>query len=213
MKLIQSYNPIQIGAGFATLDGLRQYLSESYAVHSALVRDGKASGYKMYTNARGAELIGDLFAPADIEIVVFPVIRYDQIPFIGKFIVQRLQTSAYLHIDLDATLLAMPAPADMYCEKYRSAILSTEATILKIDIMRIRQVPCSSIIGFTDMTFRDAYLARVMEKIASFPRDFLITYELCWNLEETLLEEMRIAQNKTVSICPESEHLYFKVMR
>jgi hypothetical protein len=213
MKLIQSYNPIQAGAGFATVDGLRQYLAESYAVHKALVRDGAASGYKMYTSVRGAEVIGDIFEPGDIEIITFPVIRYDQIPFIGKFVAQQMQTGEYLHIDLDATLFAMPAPADMYCEKYRAAPLGTEASVLGINIRHIRQVPCSSIIGFSDMAFRDAYLSRVMDKIASFPRNFRVTYELCWNLEETMLEEMRIAQNKSVSICPESEHLYFKVMR
>lgn len=208
MKIIQSFNTFggdRLTAGWKTRRAMLAYLAGAYAAH-------KQTGipYTMYTDKEGAEVIAPIVDSADIVIVDFPIIRNDTILYSGKYFAQSLQTEAYIHIDIDATLFSLPEPADVYCEKKRFANLGRESFYFDIDCMGIRDIPCSGLLGFTDIAFKDAYIAAIYAKIAGLPESVEMTYEMCWNLEEVLLQRMILDQSKTLAVCTDSHHNYFK---
>lgn len=208
MKIIQSLNTFggdRLTAGFKTRRAMLAYLSGAYAAHKAL-----GIPYTMYTDKAGADLMSGTVAGADIMVVDFPIIRNDTILYSGKYFAQSLQAEEYIHVDIDATLFSLPEPADVYCEKKRFADLGRESYYLNIDCTGIRDIPCSGLLGFSDIAFKDSYIAAIYARLADLPEHLEMTYEMCWNLEEVLLQRMILDQSKTLAVCTDSHHNYFK---
>lgn len=208
MKIIQSLNTFggdRLTAGFKTRRAMLAYLSGAYSVHKSL-----GIPYMMYTDDAGADMLSGTVAGEDITVVDFPIIRNDTILYSGKYYAQQIQTEAYLHVDIDATVFALPPEADVYCEKKRFANLGYESSFLNINCAGIRDIPCSGIIGFSDMAFKDSYIAQIYARLAALHESVVMTYEICWNLEEVLLQRMILDQSKTLAVCPDSHHQYFK---
>lgn len=206
MHIIQSYNTFggdRLTAGFSTRRAMLAYLATSYTAHKSI-----ASQYTMYTDAHGYDIIKSVIAVDDITVIDFPIIRHDTIIFAGKYHAQQLHTAPYLHVDIDATLFAMPDKADVYCERSRYANLGREASLLNIDCTDISCIPCSAIVGFSDIAFKDAYIAEIYARIASLAESTIMSYEMCWNVEEVLLQRMILDQQKSIAVCPDSHHLY-----
>ena len=208
MKIIQSLNTFggdKLTAGFRTRRAMLAYLSGAYASHKSL-----GIPYMMYTDEAGADLIAGTVASEDITVIEFPILRQDSILYSGKYHVQQLQTDPYIHVDIDAAVFSLPAETDVYCEKKRFANLGREASYFEIDCYGIRDIPCSGIIGFSNIEFKDQYIAAIYAKLADLPEHVEMTYEMCWNLEEVLLQRMIIDAGWSLATCPDSHHQYFK---
>ena len=204
MKVIQSFNTFEgerMTAGFKTKRAMLDYLSESYEIH-------KHYDYMMYTDIHGAELLKKVIAENHITIIDFPLIARDRIPYIGKFIAQIHQTKPYIHVDIDAKLLVLPINhADVYCEKLEGRSFGYEVADLEINTSGINEIPCSALIGFTDMHFKDLYINEVYKLIELSSKIHGLNYKHCWAIEEVKLAEMILTYKKTVS-ATKNEHLH-----
>ena len=204
MKVIQSFNTFggeKKTAGFKTKRAMLEYLSESYDVH-------KNYNYMMYTDIHGAGLLKSIISDNHITVVDFPIIARDRIPYIGKFISQSIQAEAYIHVDVDAKLLELPEMlADVYCEKLEGRSFGYEISELKINTAGIKKIPCSALIGFADMTFKNAYIAEVNRLIELSNAIPAFNYKHCWAMEEVKLAEMILLHKKAVSEL-KCEHLH-----
>ena len=204
MKIIQSFNTFggeRMTAGFKTKRAMLEYLAESYDVHSHY-------DYMMYTDMHGAVLLKKIIAEHHITIVEFPIIARDRIPYIGKFIAQAHQSKQYIHVDIDAKLLELPTnKTDVYCEKLEGRSLGYEVSELKINTSEINKIPCSALIGFTDMQFKDLYISEVYKLIELSSKIHGLNYRHCWAIEEVKLAELIHINKKTVSETV-NEHLH-----
>ena len=204
MKVIQSFNTFEgerMTAGFKTKRAILDYISESYDIH-------KYYDYMMYTDIQGAELLKKVIVENHITIIDFPLIARDRIPYIGKFIAQSLQTESYIHVDLDAKLLELPMNhADVYCEKLEGRSFGYEVADLKINTTGINEIPCSALIGFTDMHFKDLYIIEVYKLIELSSKIHGLNYRHCWAMEEVMLAKMILDNKKTV-LPLNCEHLH-----
>jgi hypothetical protein len=204
MRVIQSFNTFggeRMTAGFKTKRAMIDYLAETYEHHIHY-------DYMMYTDTHGAELLNQVMDTKHITVISFPVISLDRIPYIGKFIVQSLQSMPYIHVDIDAKLLEMPDNhADVYCERLEGRAMGYEVSELKINTLGIAKIPCSALIGFTDMQFKDLYISEVYKLIELSSKIHGLNYKHCWAIEEVKLAEMILTYNKSVS-ATKNEHLH-----
>lgn len=205
MRIIQSYNTFEgykTTGGFSTPVGLKNYLKKSYKIHKDLTDD-----FIMYTDERGYEIIKEIYETKHIKIIEFPNILMGKLVYEGKFYTQSLQNKPYIHVDLDATLNNFPLISDVYLEKIRPMLfLGREATNLNIEHMGIFQIPCSAIIGFSDMEFQKKYLKEVYSRFDIIKKIPKCTYEYAYTLEEVLLQRLIVDNNKSHMVC-DCEHL------
>lgn len=194
MIVIQSLNTFggaRMAGGFETTRVLQDEISKSYETH-------KQYDYVMFTDTQGAKILNGI---VPIEVIEFPIVCRDRIKYFGKFQAQSVVNEPYIHVDLDAELLELPTEnCDVYCEKLEGRSFGKEINDLKIDIQGISEIPCSAIIGFNDLNFRDLYLKNVYEKVELLKTVPMLNYKHAWGLEEVLLARLIIDNKKTIGI-------------
>jgi len=198
MRIIQVYNTVKgenLKCGFSFIDSLKIYLAKSYAIHKKLTSD-----YKMYTDSAGFEIIKDIIDIGDIEVIEFDIVAGHRYKYAGKIQAQKIQTEPYLFLDLDFTLFEMPdLSTDVICEDLSNGILiEGEVYLLKIEPKGIRQRPFVGCVGFTDIAFKDEYIAAIEERYSILEK-INITRVIDITIEEVLLQRKIIDCNKTIS--------------
>lgn len=191
MKIIQSYNTFggdydRSKCGFSTLQEFKNYLTSSYQVHSNLGVE-----YKLYTDQDGAEIVSDIISSEHIEIVIFPKVARGRYVYSGKMYAHELQTEAYMHVDMDATLFYIPnTDKDVISEGKQSAggYYMTHH-LLDINVRKLPHRYWSGIIGFNNIAFKDMYIQEVKSRYPLLD-NLEITKEICICLEETLLSRL-----------------------
>lgn len=201
MIVIQSFNTFggaRMTGGYATSRVLQAELSARYETH-------KQWDYQMFTDRWGARLLRGI---VPVTVMDFPVIAYDKLVYAGKFQAQAMIHEPYVHVDLDATLRAMPnGCADVYCERLDYRQIGRETIDLGINTKGVAAIPCSALIGFTDMAFRDMYLSEVFSKIETLAKMQAVNYRHAWAIEEVLLAGLIRQHSKTVQAL-QCEHLH-----
>lgn len=211
MKIIQSLNtfgndPERNKCGFSTKRAMKAFMEKSYEIHKEI------ADYTLYTDYYGYEEVKHFINEEDIEVIEFPIILNDRIPYIGKFQVQELQKEPYIHVDIDAILYEIPENVkDIICEKWRSTSHGRETAKFNIDKTGLNRIICSGIIGFTDMKFKDEYILKVFENFGKLENDHNITFETCFTIEETMLTRMVLDNNKLVTTCECYNHLQGRI--
>lgn len=203
MIVLQSFNTFggaRMTGGYETPRVLQAELSARYETH-------KQWDYQMLTDRWGAKLLRGI---VPVTVMEFPVIAYDKLVYAGKFQAQAMIHEPYVHVDLDATLLALPDNsecADVYCERLDYRPIGRESADLGIATRGIDAIPCSALIGFTDMAFRDIYLSEAFSKIELLAKMQAVNYRHAWAIEEVLLAGLIRLHSKTVQAL-QCEHLH-----
>ena len=199
MRIIQSYNTFGgqfMNCGFETARMLKKYVSESFKIHS------KLCDYTLYTDTYGYEFLKDVIPESNIEIFDFKIEYEDKLRYIGKFQVQEIQTEDYIHVDMDDTMDNLPVKADVYIHRYRKKEENFKYGSLQMDTSRIGKMPCSNMIGFSDMKFQKQYIAEARKWIQKAAKAPKIIYEHAILCEEGVLQNLIVKHNKSVStIC------------
>lgn len=209
MKIIQSYNtfgndPDRKKCGFTTIRSMIAFLEQSYEIHSQ-------NDYLLYTDEYGYDIVRKFIKDSHIQLFDYPIILNDRVPYVGKFQVQEIQKSAYVHVDIDAILYEYPKNSDVICEKFRAVSHGKETNRFGIDRTGLEQIICSGIIGFNDMNFKQLYITKVFEYLGLLVNSHNLTFETFYTIEEVLLTRMIIDYNKSVSVCENYFHLQGKL--
>lgn len=213
-KLIQTYNtfcvngtadPLKASAGFETVRELLTYMKSSYEFH-------KKYDYTIYTDDGGYDIVRNVIPQECIEVIQFECID-DRFPFMGKFDAYKRQKNNFLHADLDSTVFEMPeTDAHIVCEKVRSIGFGRElkwANYSREDRAGISSIPCSGLLGFTDMNLKDLYVERTIQKVKSLRKSHVVNHKVHYTVEETGLQMIaRDLGSSIYELPPESfEHL------
>lgn len=192
MKIIQSLKTFggdKKTGGFETTRVLINELEKSYKVHQNF-------DYQMFTDEDGYNIIKNV---VPCTVIDMPILCRDRIKFDGKFQTQKLMEVPYIHVDLDAVLMELPEEkADIYCEKIEGRNFGNEINDLKLDISNIYELPCSAIIGFTDMVFQKQYIDTVFKLIDKCNGIRNLNYKHCWGIEEVSLAILAKQHNKII---------------
>ena len=209
MKIIQSLNTfgnddIRKKCGFTTLRAMLAFLERSYGIHSQY-------DYLLYTDIHGYEMVKSFIKDEHIEIIDFPIVLNDRVPYIGKFQVQQLQSSSYIHVDIDAILYDLPEENDIICEKLRPIDHGRETARFIIETKGLNRIVCSGIIGFCDIDFKNKYITKVYECLGLLENSENINIYTFITIEEVMLMRMILDCKKNISVCKNYFHLQGKL--
>ena len=160
MRIIQTFVDENFKCGFPTKKSCLKYLRASYAVHAVMCET------VIYTDADGGAYLAE-FAP-ELNIQVF---EYDHIDDrfwnLPKLQTQALQTDAYIHVDIDATLFELPATFKHITERF--GVCASLSQCFNVGIAPAIKRPLSGLIGFSDMQFKALYINTAIEHITNWP--------------------------------------------
>jgi hypothetical protein len=208
-RIIQSYNTFggeRLNAGFSLLACFKEYLANSYKIHKQLTDD-----YKLYTDVYGYEVVKNIIADSDIEVIQFSLVNRGRYVYSGKMDVQKLQTKRYNLVDLDAMLFELPNCASdisIITEGMMPEIYFYKThNEMNVDVKGITDRPMSGIIGFTDIAFKDLYISEVEARYPLFDKLEIFEKSHAIMIEETLLMRLAIDHKKKFHILEKFEHL------